>query len=201
MHFNMFWYAKKIAMFKEKYNRFFYELLSDEFSNMIEKYFNELKNDILNYGQEKILSINKYYFNKSLYDDLFYLIDQSNKEALHLIDNINNFFNETTLIILKVNTSQLIDDSLSPFNEKKLNQIDNLFNSLYEDIPKTNKLKSCDNDDLYYEWWILPFFGTAYKNKNCPHTNNINLVKIYLNEVNIFLKNRKNIIFNNFIKK
>ena len=108
----MFWYAKKIAMFKEKYNRFFYELLSDEFSNMIEKYFNELKNDILNYGQEKILSINKYYFNKSLYDDLFYLIDQSNKEALHLIDNINNFFNETTLILLKVNTSQLIDDSL-----------------------------------------------------------------------------------------
>jgi len=182
----MFWYAKKIAMFKEKYNRFFYELLSDEFSNMIEKYFNELKNDILNYGQEKILSINKYYFNKSLYDDLFYLIDQSNKEALHLIDNINNFFNETTLILLKVNTSQLIDDSLSPFNEKKLNQIENLYNRLYEDIPKKVKIKSCDNDDLYYEWWILPFFGTAHENKNCPHTNNINLVKGYLNEVNIF---------------
>ena len=99
---------KKIAMFKEKYIKFFYELLSDEFSNIIEKYFNELKNDILNYEQEKILGINKYYFNKSLYDDIFYLIDQSNKEILHLIDNINNCFNETTLIILKLNTSILL---------------------------------------------------------------------------------------------
>ena len=191
---------KKIEMFKEKYIKFFYELLSDEFSNIIEKYFNELKNDILNYEQEKILGINKYYFNKSLYDDIFYLIDQSNKEILHLIDNINNCFNETTLIILKLNTSQLINDLLSPMNDKKLEQIDNLYNSLKENIPKTKKFERCDNNDLYYEWWILPFFGVAHKNKDCPHTNNINLVKQYLKDADNFLKNQKNIILNNFIK-
>ena len=84
-------------MFKQKYNQFYFLIYSDKFLNIIEKYFYELRNDILNYAQDKILSINKYYFNKHLYDDIFYSIDQSNKEALNLIDNINNYFNEVNL--------------------------------------------------------------------------------------------------------
>ena len=88
---------EKKEKFKIKYNEFFAIISSEQFLNIIEKYFYELRNDIINYAQDKILSINKYYFNKTIYDNNFYLIEQSNKEALNLIDNINNYFNELNL--------------------------------------------------------------------------------------------------------
>ena len=47
----------------------------------------------------------------------------------------------------------------------------------------------------------MPVFGTSHETLKCPHTNNINLVKKDLTETDIFLKNQKNIILNNFIKK
>ena len=68
MHLYMFWIAKKKEQFKIKYDQFYSIISSDQFLNIIEKYFYELRNDILNYAQEKILSINKYYFNKQIYD-------------------------------------------------------------------------------------------------------------------------------------
>ena len=192
---------KKKETFKIKYDQFFTLISSDKFLNIIEKYFYELKNDILNYAQEK-LSINKYYFNNQLYDKIFYLIEQSNKEALNLIDNINNYFNEINLNKeLKINALNIINDILGPINEKNKDKIDELYKFLYENIKEKGKTKSCDNNDLYYEWWIMPIFGTDYEIFDCPHTNNINLVKLDLIETDNFLKNQKNILLNNFIKK
>ena len=191
----------KKEKFKIKYDQFLTLISSDNFLNIIEKYFYELKNDILNYAQEK-LSINKYYFNNQLYDKIFYLIDQSNKEALNLIDNINNYFNEINLNKeLKINALNLINDILGPINEKNKDKIDELYNYLYKNIKEKSKIKSCDNNDLYYEWWVMPIFGTDYEIFDVPHTNNINLVKLDLIETDNFLKNQKNIILNNFIKK
>ena len=121
---------KKKETFKIKYDQFFTLISSDKFLNIIEKYFYELKNDILNYAQEK-LSINKYYFNNQLYDKIFYLIEQSNKEALNLIDNINNYFNEINLNKeLKINALNIINDILGPINEKNIDKIDQLYHNL-----------------------------------------------------------------------
>ena len=195
---------QKKELFKVKYNEFFAMISSEKFLNIIEKYFYELRNDIINYAKDKILSINKYYFNKTIYNNNFYLIEQSNKEALNLIDNINNYFNELNLNNeLKINALNLIEDILSPFNEKNIDKIDQLYHNLEGTLKNIcRKIRNnCNNDDLYYEWWIMPIFGTDYETLNCPHTNNINLVKKDLIETDIFLKNQKNIILNNFIKK
>ena len=192
---------KKKETFKQKYNQFYYNIY-ENFLTIIEKYYYELRNDILKYAQDKILSINKYYFNKQIYDNIFYLIEQSNKEALNLIDNINNYFNELNLNNeLKKNALKLIDDILGPINENNIDKIDQLYNYLSEQIPKIKKIQNCDNNDLQYEWWILPFFGVDRENLDCPHTNNIYLVKTDLSEADIFVKNQKNIILNNFIQK
>ena len=193
---------KKIQMFKQKYDQFYFIISSEQFLNIIEKYFYELRNDILNYTQDKILSINKYYFNKEIYDNIFYLIEQSNKEVLNLIDNINNYFNELKLNNeLKINALNLIEEILSPINKKNKDNIDQLYKYLYDHLKESCKTKGCDNNDLYYEWWIMPIFGTDYELIDCPHTNNINLVKQNLIETDLFLKNQKNIILNNFKKK
>ena len=194
---------KKKEQFKIKYDQFYSIISSDQFLNIIEKYFYELRNDILNYAQEKILSINKYYFNKQIYDNIFYLIEQSNKEALNLIDNINNYFNELNLNKeLKINALNLTKEILNPINEKNKDKIDQLYQYLYDHLKDICKsIKNCGNNDLYYEWWIMPIFGTDYELLDCPHTNNINLVKLDLIETDFFLKNQKNIILNNFKKK
>ena len=192
---------KKKEMFKQKYNQFFFIISSEKFLNIIEKYYYELKNDILNYVQDKILSINKYYFNKQLYANIFYLIEQSNKEALRIIDNINNYFNELNLNNeLKLNALKLIEDILGPINEENLDKIEQLYNNLVEVIEKKDKTRTCDDHDLHHETWTI-LFRYIHKNFDCPHTNNINLVKQDLIETDIFLKNQKNNILSNFIKK
>ena len=67
------------------------------FYNLLDKHFYKIRDDILEYINNKLNSLNKYYFDSELYKDNFYYIDQANKEISKLSNNINNYYNNLKL--------------------------------------------------------------------------------------------------------
>ena len=82
--------------YKAKFEEFLVLTYSEEFLNLLEKYFYKLRDDILNLIKRKI-SFNKYYFYNDLYKELFYFQEQINENILEIIDIINDYYNEINL--------------------------------------------------------------------------------------------------------
>ena len=61
----------------------------------------------MNYIDQKVKSINSYYFNNELYKRHFYLIEQIKEEIYKIIDNINNYYNEMILIDIQIKAANL----------------------------------------------------------------------------------------------
>ena len=106
-------------------------MCSDNFLDLIEVYFYKIRDTILNYVDQKILSINSYYFNNELYKNHFYLIEQINEEIYKIIDNINNYYNEMILIDIQIKAAHLSLEVLKPYNQAKEKELNNLFNIAY----------------------------------------------------------------------
>ena len=189
---------------------------SDEIPNLFEKYINNMKNIIINNVKNKILVINKYYFNNELYKDIFYLNEQIYNEIIKLTENFNNYFNEIYFSNLKINTSELIT-SILKYQTLKTQEFINYFNNiLFEKLYK-NKIKDSNKYDLYcyplwgliirkrkkYDYWGVDYMRTNLKNAELENYLNWNF-EIIISNYNLkyeqYLNNyiyKTNILYSN----
>ena len=189
------WHFFSTTGFQGRINRF-YETFEDylalteseEYLLLLEKYFYKIRNDILEYIDKQIKSINEYYFNTDLYNNYFYYIKQCSDEIYKISDNINKYFNSLNLDVrIKLNAIELSTNTLVEFN----NNLTDIFSNIYTDIMSrgTGSPRSRNED---FEWWnwIFPFFGWKRRRRYCAHFGNINLVINNLTDIdNYFLKN------------
>jgi len=188
-------YYSYISYFQE----FLYLMCSDDFLDLIERYFYKIRDTILNYVDQKILSINSYYFNNELYKNHFYLIKQINEEIYKIIDNINNYYNEMTLINIQIKAANLSLEVLKPYNQAKQGEL-NFYYTLANLRCRHVMGTSCDV--LFIDKRKLrTFYMHIPYPLNCPHRGNIFNVVRDLSRTNLYLNEKSNIIIQNFINK
>ena len=107
-------YQRGVDNFKK-----FTELISsNEILNIFEKYTYSMKNNVINNINNKILTINRYYFNNELYKDTFILNEQIYNEIIKLIENFDSYFNEIYFANIKKQVSDFISSILIYQNSK-----------------------------------------------------------------------------------
>ena len=198
------------STFMEKYQKFVLNfqtflssvLYSNEFINIFEYYFYGMKEEIINYVQNKLLDINGYYFindeneNNSSYKHYFYFITQIKNEILKIIDIINKYFSETTFelkiynYIIMTASNKLID-----FDKPLREQFSKEFQSLYT---KTNDIKQTDKDFCWSKWKPFKWKPTCLYSE---HSNNIYKITKNLEPIKKYVEENKNQIFNKFINQ
>ena len=192
-------FIERFYTYKSYFQNFLYLICSQDFLDISENYFYKIRDDILNYINNKILSINKYYFNSELYKDNFYIEEQINNEIYKIIDNINNFFNEIKLNEINLKSANLALEILTPYNEQKEKYLDSKYNEAYY---STRGAYGAGSDFVYITkrkakrlWRRKTYYY------NCPHINNIYYVIRDLSKTNLYLKENINKVIQNFINK
>ena len=181
--------------FRSSFNTYFSEIQT--FYNLLDKHFYKIRDDILEYINNKLKSLNKYYFDSELYKDNFYYIEQANNEIQKLSDNINNYYNKLKLESeIKIKTMKLID-TLNDYYNNLLNQFINLYSNM---LGRPKGIKS-RNEDFEFWNWRWPFFGWKKKRWYSGQRNNINKVKKNLKDTDKYLEKKANEIIKNFEEK
>ena len=193
-------FVERYYEYKTKFEEYLLLTYSEDFLNLLEKYFYKLRDDILNYVKNKIFSVNKYYFNHKYYKKLFYFNEQANNEILKIIDNINNYYNEINIDgDIKLKAVNLSQEILKPYHSKQIKYLDKFYNHLYD---RTTDFHIKDDEkDFVYSYWKLLLYGWKNRYIYTKHHNNINLVLKDLNKTDVYLLKETNIILVNFISK
>ena len=192
-------FIERYASYKAKFEEFMCLSFSDDFLDIIEQYFYQIRDEILNYVNNKILSINEFYFNDELYIKNFYFIHQINDEIYKIADNINNYYNEIILNKIQIQAVNLSMKELKEYNHKKEKELNKKYNYVKS---LTRGIKDC-SEDYYYKTKVKAKKGwrRSTHTLNCKHHSNIRKVLINLSKTNIYMKENTNSIIKNFIKK
>ena len=196
-------FVNRYYEFQAEFEKYLGLTYSDKFLNLLEKYFYNLRNDILSYIKNKIFSIKKYYFNIDLYKNEFYFHEQTNNEILKIIDNINNYYNEMNLdSFIKIKALSISQEILGPYHENKTKKMEKYYDDLYSRA--TNyKVKDCKKDkhDFAYTYWRYLLKGWKTEYLSVSHNDNLKLVLKDLKKTDEFLFTETEKIYNNFISK
>ena len=193
-------FISRFYEYESKFEQYLGLTYSEDFLNLLEKYFYKLKDDILVYVKKKIFSIKKYYFDIDLYKSEFYFHEQSDNEILKIIDNINNYYNEINLDgDIKLKAFSLSQEILTAYHKKKTKDIEKYYDYLYSRTTNYH-VKDCKKD-FVYSYWRLLLKGWKNKYLYVSHTDNIKLVLKNLQKTDKYLLNETNKIINNFISK
>ena len=198
-------FIKRYNQYIDKFKELLNLIYKDDFSNLFQKYFFKLKNDIINYVKNKSSSLNKFYFDTNLYEQNFYFVESIKNEILQIIQNIDNYFNEN-IFIKEIKVTSLFEKDLIPYHNKKMEELYSMYNSIYE---KTNEphVYECEYDFAVYKKVCKTWFIICWRKKwqmyfyDILDKEKINLVqtKIYYSD-NQLIKETNN-IYNNYIKK
>ena len=192
-------FIQRKESYKSKFETFLYMTYSDQFLDLLEKYFYKLRDSILNHIKNKLISINKYYFDTDIYNNQFYFIEQTNNEILKFIDNINNYYNDLNLDgELKLKAFSIAESELTPYHNNKINEVDKYYEYLYS---RTTHYHVRNTDSDFVSSYYRFFKGWKNKYMDTAHKNNINLVILDLNKTNDYLLTKTDYIINNFINK
>ena len=192
-------FIERYYLYKSYFQEFMYLSFSDDFMDLVEQYFFQIRDDILNYVNNKILSINEYYFNDEIYVENFYFIHQINDEIYKIIDNINNYYNEIILNEIQIQAVNLSMEELKEYNNKKEKELD----KKYEYVESLTRGERGCNEDYKYKTKrkARKVWRTTTHYLNCRHQSNIKKVLRNLSETNIYMKDNTNFIIKNFINK
>ena len=185
---------KKKKLGKRVFNRFIdyqqrlpniLEIISQKFYNLLKKYIDKLKNEQSAFIKDKILSINSYYFNDDLYKDNFYLIEQVNNEITKIIEYYDNYFDELFFGNIIMKATELVEEIIFPYEEKKYNEFNNYYDQILGRTTKGNYEKR-NNDYDFYCYWGVGFFVYEYTDSA---TQNIDYLINDLSITENYLKN------------
>ena len=192
-------YQKLYKTFKEFMSLSF----SDEFIELLEGYFYQIKNDILNYVDSKLKSIIKYNFEEEIIKNNFYLIEQIYNEIYSLIDNMNNIFNEVNFAMkIKVEALNIGMDIIKPYDEEKEKILSNLYDKLNKRLDNrvhgtsSDLAKRVKKHRKARRLWKSYFVFYDY---NCKSRNNVNKINNNLSKIDKELSTQVNTLINSFI--
>ena len=200
-------FINRYYAYKSSFQEFAFLSSSEELLELIEQFFFQVKNFILEYITNKIKSINEYYFSNEIYKDNFYLVELMNNEIYKIINNINNFFNDEKLNSdIKTKIIEISFNEIQPYNQQKEIELDNLYNYIYNraDYYKIHD-SSSDFVNLIIikkkKWYKKKKYYQIINNYYCPHRDNINKINTNLSKTKEYLTEKINIFNNNYINK
>ena len=176
---------------------------SDKFIGILEDYFYKIKNDILNYINNKMKSINKYNFNNEIIKNNFYLIEKIYDEINNLIDNTNKIFNEENFVMkIKLNVINIGTDIIKTHDEEKQKELTNLYDYINKRID--NKIYGTGADYIKLTrkrrkrrfWKHYTHFDYYY----CSHRNNVYKINKNLDKIEKNISDQLNLLIDNYIK-
>ena len=135
---------------------------SDEIYNNLEYNFFQIRDKIFNFMKQKLLGIKTYYFGNEIYKEHFFFINRINLEINSIIEKINEFFNKEKFEIFKASLLAYSLDTIQKYNEKKQNEMANLYDSIYK---KSNGFYNT-NADYFYRKKTFWSWLTRKKKKN-----------------------------------
>ena len=198
-------FLNRYNIYKQKFNELLGEVYKDDFANLFEKYFFKLKNDIIKFVENKIYSLNEFYFNIDLFNNNFKFIEDLKKEYLKIINNIENYFNEINFINkIKLELFNLYEKIITPYHNTKINELDSSFNYLKKQT--TSGIMECSEDiamsNKICTFWLFKCLKYGYiwhyEHLSKKYPPNI-IIKIEYSE-NDLIQETDNIL-NNFTKK
>ena len=186
----------KYYRFVEEFKKFLALTYSSDLIEIFETNFYKKKKKIIDYVKNKLSLINQYYFNNEKFSNDFYFISQMIIEITEKINIIHNYFNENIfdgqiqLLILN-----LIQGEISNFDEKLSLKFEKRYNEIYE------MSDDIINDAGDFCWSKRRFLCFGWKNYYLytEHTNNIDLVIKDLKQIETYVQNYTNQIYDKFI--
>jgi hypothetical protein len=137
---------------------------SDNIYNNLENNYLKIKNEIFKFAKDKLLSINKYYFEKDIYKDNFYFVNKINLKLSTIFEKINNFFSEERFSLFKAELLGYSLNEIQKYNDKKFNDLDKYYNKI---LKKTKGLYDAKEDYMYKKksFWKRTFGVGGSKKK------------------------------------
>ena len=131
------------------------ELLT-EFPQLAKKNFIKIKEDILNYFENKLSKIKKYYLGNEIYKNF---IDLYTKEINSVKDNIKFYFNEDVFLQeLSVNISNYTNERVIKMDDEKSKE----YQEIYDKIMRIQDYPT----GYFYDWywrWVVPLGFTTIR--------------------------------------
>ena len=204
-------------IFQDSYFNFFSTLqksspsiLSFEFTNFISDNFRNVSKFVIKYINERLQSINKYYFkDMDKYEKNWYKLYLINKEIENLVSNINNYFNENFLLNYQQTISNYISESQSLF-DKKNETLQNKYKDIMNLVGRIDyDYGGCDiigvNVNKYRLWYTLFIAEKTeieyYCKRNLWSRYNIDRIVKDLSQTKDYIKLKVNKLTNDYINK
>lgn len=144
-------FIRRYNIYQSSFKQFSFLTTSEEFLDYIEYQYYKIKNTILNYINDKIKSIDTYYFNNELYTKYFYFLNLINNNLYKLLNNFDNYFNDVKIESdIKTKIIQISLNEIQPYNEGKEKELENLYNNLYNRA-ENYKVHDTDYDFVRYK--------------------------------------------------
>ena len=139
------YFVNTYTKYKATFTEISYLTSSDEFLDYIQDNFYNVSKYIINYVEEKINSINKYYFHENNGEN-FKKLELIQNEILSISKYIENYFNEITLeSSIKMTILNISLNEIQVFNKEKEKIFDELYNSIYGQAQQ-EKINNMDCD-------------------------------------------------------
>ena len=195
-----FFYSK-YSTFVKAFQTFLPNTYSEKGINIYRKNFIKIRNDILKTIRQKLNIRNYYYFNNSIYKDVFYFNEQINNEIEILIKNLEKYFDDEYFDIQIANyIYKFTSESLAGIDKK-------LYNQFHDLKKKCEKYTDCVRKKTWgdYAWnnkkishkWRYRF--AAYKNNYKSIDKSLNCVQNYVDKGTIQIINEFTKSFSPFL--
>ena len=202
------YFINTYTKYKTTFTEISYLTSSDEFLDFIQDNFYNVSKYIINYVEEKINSINKYYFHENNGEN-FKKLELIQDEILSISKNIENYFNEMTLESgIKMTILNISLNEIQVFNKEKEKIFDELYNSIYGQAQQ-EKINNMDCDIIQLiitkkkKWYRRKkkISYDYYCRVKVQSRNNYNKIKKDLSETKKHLSDKFNNLIMAFINK
>ena len=200
-------FIRRYNIYQSSFKQFSFLTTSEEFLDYIEYQYYKVKNTILNYINDKIKSIDTYYFNNELYTKYFYFLNLMNNDLYKLMNNFDNYFNDVRIESdIKTKIIQISLNEIQPYNEGKEKELENLYNNLYNRA-ENYKVHDTDYDFVQYTIRKKKWYKKGHRvvvvlsPGNCPHKGNVNKILTDLSKTKAYLDDRITLFINDYLNK
>ncbi len=190
-------FINKYYRFIEKFKKFLALTYSSDLIEIFETNFYNLREKIINYVNNGLSLINQYYFNNEKFSNDFYFISQMINEITEKINIIHNYFTENIFDgKIKILILNLTQSELNYFDEQLILEFESVYNFVYN---LNGGIKNDGRDFCWSRWRTFKGWKNYYL--YTEHTNNIDLVIKDLKQIETYVQNYTNQIFDKFILK
>ena len=196
-------FFEKYEKFIENYNKYISSIFSDD-SKILENLknnYNKIKTEIITFCNNKLLSINNYGFESSIYKDNFNFIQKLNIKLSSIFEKIKIYFDDNRFSMFKSEVIQIFSNNLNNYNNEKLTSFTDIYSKIFD---FTKGLSSTDEDFAYLKenfWTYIHFAKPKQKPITLQRTNNIDYFSMDISQQINYVDQNIGPVIANFKKK